>query len=512
MLRRALVHFRLVLGGIGAGVSILVVAEMTLRLLDVGNPRVFESARSADGTRTVRLAWNAQFDKAVPPAPQREFPADKPPAAYRIFVIGESAAEGVPYGTGFAFSAWLARRLEAQAPDVQWEVVNAALAGAQSWSALMIVRDIARWSPDLLVVYLGHNEVGTRFTAAEQRWLDPRRLSIATQLKETRLYTAMSHVLPMLSGNRQIDLRSVHRPGEAFAVIGPGGGRVYATMADRALSSDLYRARLEEMVRIMRSAGARTMLLTLSQNFSDWAPAASSHRPGMRADEKVAWRKAVREGDALASRDCTGALTAWSRALAIDQGFAELHFKLARCEDALGRLDEARAQFRLASDLDRLPQGASTSFNDILRDVARREGAILVDIDAVLGAASGPRLVGDDLFVDHCHPNIRANQLIAEAVADTIRVQQLAGPTVRWRPDAWVDPPAEAVLAADPELRTRELISRGLSCQAAARTACAVQALETAARLTRDAATREMLERAVRTADPTKEAVPREGG
>jgi hypothetical protein len=155
MLRRALVHFRLVLGGIGAGVSILVVAEMTLRLLDVGNPRVFESARSADGTRTVRLAWNAPFDKAVPPAPQREFPADKPPAAYRIFVIGESAAEGVPYGTGFAFSAWLARRLEAQAPDVQWEVVNAALGGAQSWSALMIVRDIARWSPDLLVVYLG---------------------------------------------------------------------------------------------------------------------------------------------------------------------------------------------------------------------------------------------------------------------------------------------------------------------------------------------------------------------
>src|SRR5262245_28782993 len=225
MLRRALVHFRLVLGGIGAGVSILVVAEMTLRLLDVGNPRVFESARSADGTRTVRLAWNAQFDKAVPPAPQREFPADKPSAAYRIFVIGESAAEGVPYGTGFAFSAWLARRLEAQAPDVQWEVVNAALAGAQSWSALMIVRDIARRSPDLLVVYLGHNEVGTRFTAAERRWLDPRRLSIATQLKETRLYTAMSHALPVfvepaerILATRQLEVRAPSSVSRATSI------------------------------------------------------------------------------------------------------------------------------------------------------------------------------------------------------------------------------------------------------------------------------------------------------
>src|SRR5262245_45583645 len=263
MLRRALVHFRLVLGGIGAGVSILVVAEMTLRLLDVGNPRVFESARSAGGTRTVRLAWNAQFDKAVPPAPQREFPADKPSAAYRIFVIGESAAEGVPYGTGFAFSAWLARRLEAQAPDVQWEVVNAALAGAQSWSALMIVRDIARWSPDLLVVYLGHNAVGTRFTAAERRWLDPRRLSIATQLKETRLYTAMSHALPVRSGNRQIDLRSVHRPGERFLPPTRSSGRGSSSRGlscQAAARTACAVQALETAARLTRDAATREML------------------------------------------------------------------------------------------------------------------------------------------------------------------------------------------------------------------------------------------------------------
>jgi lysophospholipase L1-like esterase len=260
---RTLVHLGLVLGGIAAGVALLVAAELTLRLLDVGNRRMFEPATAADGSRIVRLALNPQFDKAVPAAPQREFPAEKSPAGYRIFVIGESSAERVPYGTGLAFSAWLARRLEAQAPDVHWQVVNAALAGAQSWSALTIVRDIARWSPDLLVVYLGHNEVGTRFTAAERRWLDPRRLSIATHLKDTRLYAVLTRALPMLPGRPDLDLRNVHRPGEAFAVIAPGGGRVYATAADRALSSDLYRARLGEMVRIMQSAGARTMLLTL---------------------------------------------------------------------------------------------------------------------------------------------------------------------------------------------------------------------------------------------------------
>jgi len=37
-----------------------------------------------------------------------------------------------------------------------------------------VVRDIARHEPDLLVVYLGHNETGARFSPNERRWMDPR--------------------------------------------------------------------------------------------------------------------------------------------------------------------------------------------------------------------------------------------------------------------------------------------------------------------------------------------------
>src|SRR5262249_22210273 len=152
-----------------------------------------------------------------------------------------------------------------------------------------------------------------------------------------------------------------------------GGRRVYATPQDRALSAALFRARLEKMVQTMRAAGARTMLLTLSQNFSEWVAAISSHRPGVRPEHKAAWRAAVRDGDAPAGHDCRGEIAAWSRALAIDDTFAELQFRVATCEWSLGQLEAANSRFRLASDLDRLPQGAPTTFNDILRDVARRE-------------------------------------------------------------------------------------------------------------------------------------------
>jgi lysophospholipase L1-like esterase len=447
-------------------VAIPLTMEAGLRLFDVRlDVPVFRSAESNDGRPMLRLAWNPQFQKDQPVQPQREFLASKPPGGFRIFVIGESEAEGVPYGTQLAFASWLAQRLAAQAPEVHWEVVNAALAGLQSWSALAVVRDIARYQPDLLVVYLGHNETGTRFSANERRWLDPRGFAWRAWVVDTRLYQGLSRVLPVRARSRLIDVRSVQRTG----TVSQGGRRVHATPADRALSAALFRARLVEMVRTMRSAGARSMLLTLSQNFSEWPPAASSHRAGMRPEEKAAWRAAVRAGDVLAPHDCAGALAAWSRALALDDGFAQLQFKMATCERTLGQLEAAYARFRHASDLDRLPQGAPTLLNDIVRDVARQEDAILVDVDLIFREASGPRLVGNDLFIEAMHLNLRGHQLIARAVTDAIRESGVAGSQVPWNTGAYVDPDPEQLVAADPKLRFNESFTRFLTCKAAGR-------------------------------------------
>jgi hypothetical protein len=223
----------------------------------------------------------------------------------------------------------------------------------------------------------------------------------------------------------------------------------------------------------MRSVGARTMLLTLSQNFSDWPPGFSSHRPGMRPADKVAWRAAMRAGDALAATDCTAALAAWAPAFELDDGFADLQFKMATCERTLGRLEAASARFRRASDLDGIPQGAPTAFNDVIRTVASEQNAILVDIDLLFSRTSGPTLVGDDLFVDSQHIALRGHQLIAQAVADAIRESGVAGPGVRWNLDAYADPDADALLDGNPELRFKEHLARLFACDAASRPDCA---------------------------------------
>jgi len=104
--------------------------------------------------------------------------------------------------------------------------------------------------------------------------------------------------------------------------------------------------------------------------------------------------------------------------------------------------------------------------------MAREDGVILVDIDLAFTQASGPRLVGDDRFVDAVHLRILGHQLIAKAVADAIRESGVAGTHIRWNLDAYTDPDPETLLDGNPEMPAREKIARQSSCAAAGRSDC----------------------------------------
>ena len=134
-----------------------------------------------------------------------------------------------------------------------------------------------------------------------------------------------------------------------------------------------------------------------------------------------------------------------------------------------------------------------------MRQVAAHDDAILVDIDAFFSVTSGNRLVGYDLFIDAVHPNIRAHQLIAAAVADAVRATGLPSPDVRWSPGTWFDPDPDSIVAANPELITKELLATGFACHAAGRLDCSLPTLRAAAQYTRNPATRAALEKALAT-------------
>ena len=225
-----------------------------------------------------------------------------------------------------------------------------------------------------------------------------------------------------------------------------------------------------------RSAGAQVMLLSLSQNFADWAPGASTHAADRSEAQLSSWEGEVAAGDSAVARgDCAGALESYARALAIDDQYAELHYKVASCHRRLGSLDAARKHYRLASDLDRVPHGAPTYFNEVIREIAAARDLLFVDAAEELRRESDDGLVGEDLFIEFAHPNLRAHQRIARAIAETLRRADVPTPANRWRRGVYADPTPASLYEADPQLRVQEHTAIRFACTLARRPECVRQ-------------------------------------
>jgi tetratricopeptide (TPR) repeat protein len=487
------------LGAVCLGLAAVVLLEGILRLLGVeatppSDPfagfssavPVFEPAWRSDGAPVYRIstARAPRMTAELAREGHHEFLAVPPANGLRIFVIGESSVAGTPYPSRHAFPAWMQARLEAALPGTPIEVVNAGFPGYSSRRLLLVARAIAESDPDVVVVYLGHNEW------AEARYyrhlidLDPRLFRLWERVARTSLYASLARFLarppPPPSALREVDFDADRNAMEMFAALRHRVDRTDVPTAREWEYRDLlYERNLEEMGRLFVAAGALPVFLTLAQNLADWPPGTSIHPADWSGDDDARFEALVRSGDALAAASrFAAALETYREALALDGEYADTHYRIAQCLRALGRFEEALRHYRLASDLDRVPHGAPTRFNEVVRRVARRVGGVLVDVDGALVAAAAHGLPGDDLFVDFVHPNLRAHQLIARTVVEALRDAGLPSAGAAWDGAGYRDPDPADLLRETPELRERELEIQIFTCQLAAREACVAERAE----------------------------------
>ena len=127
------------------------------------------------------------------------------------------------------------------------------------------------------------------------------------------------------------------------------------------------------------------------------------------------------EARALERSDPAQSLARYRELIALQPGFAETHFRLARLLDRENLRDEAYREYVLARDLDGHPMRCPTTFQDVYRELAGRFGAILVDGQSVLRDRHPRRLLDDDLFNDAMHPSFEGQVALAEAVLSGLR-------------------------------------------------------------------------------------------
>jgi len=414
--------FRLVAIAV-APVVFLGLLELGLRAVGYGyNPHVAvkcEIDHKPYLGENVKFAW-----RFFPPILAREFepfafPAQKPANTCRIFVLGSSAAQGIP-NHAFCFGRFLQFMLQERFPGVNFEVITTAMAAINSHIVVEIAKDCARYEPDLFVVYMGNNEVvgpfgpGTVLTPALSN-LHLIRLGIA--LRATKIGQLVFGVF----GSRG--------PGKGGPQYWRGmemflGRQVQLDDPRLAVTYGHLRRNLEDICRIGAGAGAETVLCTVGANLRDCPPFASLHRPGLTQEQQKNWDTIYRQAvDAQSQGKQAEAVASYLQAAEIDDSYAELQFRLGRCYQLAGDYENARDRYVRARDLDTLRFRADTRISEVIREVAdqtKLRRVHLANVAEALDANSPDGLSGAEFFHEHVHLTFEGNYVVAKTIVGQI--------------------------------------------------------------------------------------------
>ncbi len=240
---------------LGAPLVFLAAGEGALRLSGSGFAPEFFIDDGVDERNTLttndRFGWR-YFPRQLARAPVPAVIAKTKPAdAYRVFVLGESAAMGFPE-PAFGMPRMLEALLEAKLAGRRVQVINTAMTAINSHAIVTIARECAALQPDAVVVMAGNNEVvgpfgpgtifpglhgwqqTTRFGQLLSRWLNPALAS---------------------SEWRGMAMFAEHRVN-----------------ADDPRLESVYRnfeTNLSEIVRLSQSAGAKTVVIVPPVNLTE---------------------------------------------------------------------------------------------------------------------------------------------------------------------------------------------------------------------------------------------------
>ena len=146
-------------------------------------------------------------------------------------------------------------------------------------------------------------------------------------------------------------------------------------------------------------------------------------------------------------------------AIEIDPRYAELHYRRGKALFALGRYREAKVAFTRARDEDICPLRALSSMREKLVEVTRATGSPTIDFITLLEqrllAEKGHTILGKEYFLDHVHPTIEGNRILALKLVEVLRERGIVqtGGALDDQTIAAVASRIEARL--DPQLRAR---------------------------------------------------------
>ncbi len=420
-------------------IFLVVITEALLRALGLFAPgRTFTEFNDESGRRMARYELNS----AKP-----EFLVEKPGNVFRIMVFGGNTSIGFPFHYRSSFGIRLAALLEKSFPNRKYEVLHFGKMGMDSKRVKEALKEALHYSPDLVIVYTGHNEYIS--AASDLPSFTEKVLDKAKDLRVVRVVGGLVY-FAVEKGRKAMIKKWEEEPGEGVALqeSNPISKKEYERVKTR------YENNLEEISRLAGKDNVPLVFCTPASNLVGWPPATDALPPGFSNEQKQEARKRTDEaGKLLEEGQPEAAVTALEKAGRDYKGYAPVSFYLGRARAALwtkkretpegADADDAemrKLRAKALADLNRalaeearcvISHRAPPDLIKIMKKVARQQNALLFDTAEIL--QNQYVLPGFELFEDHCHPTLKAQQTIAANLAELLKEQGIPAPADEWK-------------------------------------------------------------------------------
>lgn len=410
--------------GILLPVVILLLLELSLRIFHYGNSlKLFvEFPENKD-----YLAFNPDASKkyftnqAFATVGNVEvFKKKKDVGTIRIFVLGESTTAGYPYFHNGSFHRWLQYRLMYTYPDKRFEVINLSLTAVNSYTVFGFAREVVKYKPDAILIYTGQNEYYGALGVAsiEKAGGNHYIVNLILHLRELRLTQLLSNLYEKIKGS---------------PLTGSGGTRMKLMVADEQIPYDSklfkrgieqFQSNIDKTLNLLNKYKIPVFISNLVCNEKDLKPFVSIAVDSIRYP---GFEDKFRSGsEALRKNDFPLAARLLREANAMYNANALCNYYLGKVEYELGDFTQAKEYFVRAKDLDGLRFRAPEQLNKIIRQLCTKyPTAHLVDTKASFEKWSDNHIIGNELILEHVHPNLMGYAIMSDVFYETIKKENL---------------------------------------------------------------------------------------
>lgn len=374
----------------------LVLIEFCLRAFHYGHDTSLFIPYPDDTSKLVmnRYASEPYFSDSINATKGYIEPFDKVKKAntLRIFVLGESTGEGYPYFHNGSFHRWLQYRLMRELPQSNIEIINLSLTAVNSYTVLGFGKQLADYHPDAILVYVGHNEYYGALGIASTSRIGSNRFLINCLLamKRLRIVQWLNNMLSLLkpaAGRTNQDIRENLMKRMAGKQQLPYKGEAY-NKGIRQFSENLT-----ELCSFYSGKKIPIFLSTVFSNEKDLSPFISAP-----IDSPLSALKIYNQG---------------------------------KNEYARGLYTDAKKDFIQAKELDMLRFRAPEAMNQIIKEMGSRFNFVhIVDSKAFYEQHALHGVLGNEMLLEHVHPNLFGYALLSEAFYQSLKTHKLISPGV----------------------------------------------------------------------------------